>query len=90
MQSVFPASLDTWQVYLAESLGLTEWSSKELEDASFFMKYFPPVKTSFSSLNHFTVRGGDPVKADLNATRDPGKASCDLGFTVKTGGSGVI
>lgn len=72
VQSTFPASFDTWQVYLAESLGLTEWSSKELEEESFFMKQFPPVKISFSSLNHLTTRGADPVKMDFNTTLDPG------------------
>lgn len=90
VQWALPASLDTWQVYLAESLGLTEWRSRELEDTSFLTRHFPPVKTSFSSLNHFTVRGAEPVKADSKSTRDPGEASCDLGLAVKAGGSGVI
>ena len=54
------------------------------------MKHFPPVNTSFSSLNHFTTRGADPVKADLITTCEPGEASWDSGLTVKAGGSGVI
>lgn len=54
------------------------------------MKHFPPVKISFSSLNHLTTRGADPLKADVKTTLDPGEASWDSGFTVKTGGSGVI
>lgn len=53
------------------------------------MKHFPPVKISFSSLNHLTTRGAEPVKADNITTFDPGEASWDSGLTVKTGGSGV-
>lgn len=77
-------------MYWAESLGLTEESSRELHDTPFLIRLLPPVKTSFSSLNHFTVSGADPVKADLNSTCDPGKASCNLGLAVKAGGSGFI
>lgn len=54
------------------------------------MKYFPPVKISFSSLNHLTVSGADPVKSDFKTTCDPGDASRDSGFEVKAGGSGGI
>ena len=72
---------------LAESLGFTEWSSKELDEASFLMKYEPPVEISFSSLNHLTVRGAVPVKADFKETAQPGITFRFSGFTVKAGGS---
>lgn len=90
VQSTFPASLDTWQVYLAESLGFTAWSSRELEVESFFMTHFPPVKISFSSLNHLTTSGADPVNSDFKTMFDPGDVSRDSGFTVKAGGSGLL
>lgn len=77
-------------MYLAESLGFKECSSRELEDASFFMKYFVPEKTSFSSLNHFTSRGAEPMKAHLKSAVAPEGASWDCGLTVKDGGSGVV
>lgn len=77
-------------MYLAESLGLTEESLRELQDTSFFTRLLPPVKTSFSSLNHFTVRGVEPLKADSKTTCDPGKTSCDLGLAVKVGGSRFV
>lgn len=87
VQSTFPASLDTWHVYLAESLGLTAWSSKELEEESFFMNRVPPVKISFSSLNHLTDKGAVPVKAALKQTVVPGITSWFSGFNINTGGS---
>ena len=87
VQSTFPASLDTWHVNLAESLGFTEWSSKELDEASFLIKYEPPVEISFSSLNHLTTRGAVPVKADFKETVEPSFTSRLSGFTVKAGGS---
>lgn len=88
MQSTFPTSLDTRQVYLEESLVFTELSSKELEEASFLMKHEPPVTISLSSMNHLTVKGAVPVKAVWKETVDPGLTSWLSGFTVKTGGSG--
>lgn len=88
MQSTFPASLDTWQVYWEESLGFTELSSRELEEASFFMKYEPPLVISFSSLNHLTAKGAVPVKAVLKDTVVPGIVSWFSDVTVNTGGSG--
>ena len=72
---------------LAESLGFSEWSSKELDEASFLMKYEPPVEISFCSLNHFTARGVVPVKTDFKETVEPGITSRFSGFTVKAGGS---
>lgn len=51
------------------------------------MIHFPAEKISFSSLNHLTSSGADPVKAAFITTLVPGGTSCDSGFTVKAGGS---
>lgn len=75
MHETLPASLATWQVYLAECDGFTECSAKELEEESFLMKQLPPVNISFSSLNHLIVKLGVPVKAAFKTTLDPGIAS---------------
>lgn len=88
MQSTFPASLDTWQAYLAESLGFTACSSKELLVASFLMKNVPPETISLSSLNHLTVTGAVPVKAALKVMVVPGITSWPSGVSVNVGGSG--
>lgn len=61
MHETVPASLEIWQVYLAEWDGFTECSAKVLEEASFLMKQVPPVNISFSSLNHLIVKLGVPV-----------------------------
>lgn len=70
-----PASLATWQIYLPECDGFTECNCRVLEEESFLMKQLPPVKISFSSRNHLTLKLGVPANVAFNATVEPGITS---------------